>query len=638
MPPKNDPVPRARSALQWLGGFLVLGVLGGLLVAAAAALWQNVDINSLARKAAAVDYLPPPMPVEGDGPTGVLERPVRAVVYVNEATRGYYDDPDYLPGVLAEWRRTLSGLGWAVTEVGTAAEIDRLTPETLLVAPEALCLSNAEIEAVFRHLRRGGGSVANWAFGARDGRCRWRGWDALRDFTGALDVVEYQAGDELFVVVPASLPVSAGLSPGSRIEFYSDSHFGLLTPGPHVYWSDWALNSLSPGGEAAADAAMALNRTFGGGRALWFGFRPRQAVGPLDKSRVARLLDNGLRWAAGLPTATVAAWPEGRSAGMLIAEDSENGFTNAASLARMLRERNLPGTFYAVSGMALEHPELADSLASAGEIGSHTADHVPPAGLPLDEQLIRLDRSRRELAGWSGREIVGLRPPEERFDEATLRAWLRATEGSRGAPYLAAVNGARSAAPEIYRYPEGAIVMLPRLMKDDYNVVVQEGTRRPERMLAAYLEGIEKMGALGGLAFVSLHTQIAGSPGQIGIVGTVLDTVAARKDTWWPATGAEIAGWWLDRDAMRVSLAESEAEEILVEVRAPTGSDAREVWLDIVLPRGERVPLAGERRLPYARTEWGIRVPLHPLTTGETRTLRLVTPASLDAEEPAPAR
>jgi len=630
MPPRDNPVPRARAALNWLGGLLVLGVLAGLLVAAAAALWQNVDINRLARKAAAVSDAPPPLPVDEGGPVAGLDRPVQAVLYVNDATRGYFDDPHHLAAALAEWRRTLGALGWEVDEIGSATELDALPPEILVIAPEAICLTNGEIEAIFRHMRRGGGAVANWAFATRDGACRWRGWETLRDFGGARDVVEYQAGAELFVTVPSGLPVSTGLAPGSRIEFFADGHLGLLTDGPHVYWSDWALNSLSTGGESAADAALAINTTSGGGRAVWFGFRPRQAVSPLDRSRVDRLVRNGLHWAAGLPSVGVSPWPEGRRAGLLIAEDTENGFANAASLARLLRDADLPGTFYAVSQMALAHPELADSLSGA-EIGSHTTDHVSTVGLPLAEQQLRLDRSRRELATWSGREVLGLRPPEERFDDATLRAWLRLVPADRGVPYLAAVNGARSAAPEIYRYPEGPIVMLPRLMKDDYNVVVQEGTRRPEHMLAAYLEGMNKMGALGGFAFVSLHTQIAGTPGQIGVVGSVLDTVVAQRELWWTATGADIARWWLDRDAMRLTMDRiPDTAEIVVEIQAPRGTGAREVWLDVNLPLEEMIPMEGERRLPYARSEHGIRVPLHPLTAGELRTVRLVPAASTD--------
>ncbi len=635
MPPKGNPVPRARAAVHWLGGFMVLGILGGLLVAAAAALWQNVDINSLARRAAAVVDAPPPLTVEREGPNASLPGTIQVALYGNSATERYFPDSTHMAGVLAGWRRTLSAAGWSVERIRSRTEIDALPPTTLVVAPEAVCLSGAEIEAFFRHLRRGGGVVVNWAFGARDANCDWRGWGTLRDFTDAIDIVEYQASDELFITIPGSLPISAGLAPGSRIEFYADSHLGLLTPGPRVYWSDWALNSISSGGEAAADAALALRTTLGGGRAVWFGFRPGQAVRPLDETRVNLLLRNALRWAAGVPSAAVGAWPEGRRAGLLVAEDMEMGFVNATSLARILRDRGMKGTFFAVSEMALDHPALADSLTDVGEVGSHSADHVSTAGLPLREQQIRLDRSRRELEGWANQEVLGLRPPEERFDEGTLRAWLRSDPQREGAAYVAAVNGARSAAPEVFRFPEGSIVLLPRLMKDDYNVVVQESTRRPERLQAAYLDGLRKLGALGGFGFISLHSQIGGTPGQIDVIGTVLDSVAAQGDTWWVATGADIARWWLDRDAMRLTLrSATEPGDLELTVEAPIGSSSREVWIDLTLPGRTLVPFEGERQLPYAQTEWGLRVPLRPLSSGEVRTIRLSSPTENEAANP----
>ena len=636
MPPKGNPIPRARAALHWLGGLMVLGILGGLLVAAAAALWQNVDINSLARRAAAVVDAPPELTVEREGPSASLSGPVQVALFGNSATAGYFPDSTHMAGVLADWRRTLSAADWSVEQIGSRSEIDVLPPSTLIVAPEALCLSGSEIEAFFRHLRRGGGVVTSWAFGARDANCGWRGWETLRDFTGAVDVVEYQAGDELFVTVPANLPVSGGLAPGSRIEFYPDSHLGLLTPGPRAYWSDWALNSRAAGGDAAADAALSLRTTLGGGRAVWIGFRPGQAVRPLDKSRVDRLLRNSLRWAAGVPSAAVGAWPEGRRAGLLVAEDVESGFVNATSLARVLRDHDMRGTFFVVSEMALDHPTLADSLADVGEIGSHTADHASTAGLPLREQQIRLDRSRRQLEGWSNEEVVGLRPPEERFDEATLIAWLRSDPDRKGAAYVAAVNSARSAAPEVFRFPgEGSIVVLPRLMKDDYNVVVQEGKRSPDQLQAAYLDGLRKLGALGGFALISLHSQIGGTPGQIGVMDAVLDSVAMQRNTWWVATGAEIARWWLDRDAMQLTLRRiTDTDDLVLEVRAPIGSSSREVWIDMTLPGGERLPFEDGRQLPYERTEWGLRIPLRPLSAGEVRTIRLATPAGVETANP----
>jgi hypothetical protein len=105
---------------------------------------------------------------------------------------------------------------------------------------------------------------------------------------------------------------------------------------------------------------------------------------------------------------------------------------------------------------------------------------------------------------------------------------------------------------------------------------------------------------------------------------------------WWIATGAEIAQWWLDRDAMRLALTETEdSDDLSLVVEAPVGSGSREVWIDITLP-GDRIPFEGNRQLAYARTEWGLRIPLRPFSAGETRSLRLVVPIEDVAPTPTP--
>jgi hypothetical protein len=96
--------------------------------------------------------------------------------------------------------------------------------------------------------------------------------------------------------------------------------------------------------------------------------------------------------------------------------------------------------------------------------------------------------------------------------------------------------------------------VLPRLIKDDYNVFVQDGARRTDRLLSAWLEGLEKIGALGGFGLISVHSQIAGDPDRVGVVGEVIDSLAAGQTDWWIAPGAEIAEWWLSRSEARLQV------------------------------------------------------------------------------------
>ena len=621
MPPKQDPVPRARSAAQWLGGILLLGFLAAGVVAAAAALWENVDVQSLARRAAAISDEPPAPGLESEGPAAAASILARIAVFESAASADYFPDSTFYPAAVSGWERLAREESAAVVRVRDAAEIDDLPAGSLLLAPEAVCVSERALAAIRAHLERGGGLVLNWATAARDEDCRWRGWGPLRALTGALDLAEIPAGEAQFLSIPAALPISPGLPPGARIELFPEPHMALQVPGPHPYWSDWALNGASEGNASAPDAAIVLHEPRSGGRIVWFGFRDRQAVSDRDAARVHRLFRNGLRWASGTVTAEIAPWPAGARAAILVSEDVETGFDNVLAFARVLRVRDTRGSIFPVSGLALEHPDIAAAIADIGEVGSQTADHVSPAGLPVDEQEVRLARSRRELQQWSGAEILGLRVPEERFDEATLLAWRRA-----GGTYVVALNEARSAAPEVFVTDDGPVVLLPRLLKDDYNVFVQDGARRTNELLSAWLEGLDKLGALGGFGLISVHSQIAGDPDRVGVVGEVIDSISGGRTEWWIATGAEIADWWLARSEARLQL-EGPADSLSLSLLTPPSPTLSGAWIHVSLgPGSDLRPFVDGRPLAWAPTEWGVRFPVEELTTGETDAIQLLIP------------
>ena len=606
---------------------MLLGFLAAGVVAAAAALWENVDVQSLARRAAAVSDEPPVPRTEPEGPVAAESVTARISVFESAASASYFPDSTFYPAAVSSWERLAREETAVVSRVRSAAGIDDLPAGSLLLAPEAVCVSELELAAIRRHLERGGGLVLNWATAARDEGCRWRGWEPLRTLTGAVGLVEIPAGEAQFMAVPAALPVSPGLPPGARVEMFPEPHLALQVPGPHPYWSDWALNGATAGSTSESNAAIVLHEPRSGGRVVWFGFRDRQAVSDRDATRIRRLFQNGIRWASGAVTVEVAAWPAGARAALLISEDVETGFENVVAFARELRIRDVRGTIFPVSELALQHPGIAATIADIGEVGSQTADHVSPAGLPVEEQEVRLARSLRELQQWSGSEVVGLRVPEERFDEATLQAWRRA-----GGTYVAALNQARSAAPEVFTTDDGPVIVLPRLIKDDYNVFVQDGARRTDRLLRAWLEGLEKIGALGGFGLISVHSQIAGHPDRVGVVGEVIDSLAAGQTDWWIAPGAEIAEWWLARSEARLQLLGPPDNLSLRLLTGPSPALAG-AWIEVSLgPDSGLRPFVDGRPLAWARTDWGIRFPAEELTTGGTDVIQLMDPPDESSE------
>jgi len=611
MSPRRDPVPRAKGALQWLRGFLVLGIVAGAVTAAAVKLWESIDIQRLTRSAALAEpiTIPPALPA---AQPAAAERPYAVALYYSHASAAHFPDSAYYPDLLDRWEGLLAASGARVTRISSAAQIAALDSAEAVVAPSAVCLGPDEIAAFRAHLDRGGGLVLTWATGARDARCAWVGWESVASLTGSPDVREIEQREALYLTVPGDLALSAGFDPGTRVELRFESQLAAADTGARIYWSDWALNAAPAAQTEAVNTAALARVTPGGGHVVWFGFRLGQGARPEDEERLQALVINGVRWVADVPIAELLAWPGGARAALLIAQDVESEFPNATALAALAERKAVPATFFVVSQLALDYPAIADSLTAAGEVGSQTSGHTVLFGLPLVEQRTRLSRSWAEVRGWTGDTAFGLHPPEERFDLNTLRAWRQA-----GGSYLVAINDARTGSPEVFETGDGEIVLLPRLIKDDYNVFVQESAMRARRLTEAYLEGMAKIRALGGLAVLSLRSQVGGAPGRVAVVGEVVDSARADGD-WWIATGRNVAGWWSARRTASLRMTRGTRGEIVVGVTAPSNAALSGAWLRIV--RGAEmegwVPTIDGRGVPYTSTPLEVRVSLPDLEPG----------------------
>ncbi len=631
MTPGDEPVPRARESARWLTSLAFLGLVAAGVVAAAVLLWRSVDLDAMIRSEEP-EVAENPVPTIEPAAPATVGGGFRVALLASGASAGFLDDPDAGHArQMDRWRALADSAGGSVTEVSGEAGIAGLDPGTVLVVPVAPCLPFGVGMALFRHLRDGGGLVLEGPVASRDEACEWRGWSVLRSLTGAETVREPGARDGLFLTVPAGLPFSHGLAPGSRVEMWPDLQVALATDEPGAYWSDFGLSPAPAEGTDDAVTGALARRTEGGGRVVWFGFLGTDGAQELDARRLRRLHVGALLWAARRPMAWLAAWPDGREAALLVTEDVEAEPQNARVLAELLRRIELPGTFFVVHGLVEDEEEIAEAVSSAGEVGTHTSDHQTLAGRSPDDQRVRLRRSRRATEAWSGREVRGLRPPEERFDSVTLAAWAEA-----GGDYVAAENQARSAAPELHRTgaSDRAMVVLPRVMKDDYNVLVNDGLDW-DRGLEAIVDGFRKIRRLGGVALLNLHTQFV-DMGRADRLGAVLDSVAGRPG-WWAATAGEAAGWWRVRHAAGVSIEDGGEGLLEVAVAAPPDTALTEATVS-VSPGGdpdawEVESQRGGPGLAYRAAPPGLQVVVDSVAAGDTARFRLRRKGSDAADE-----
>ncbi len=583
-------------------------------------LWQSIDMRQLVPQLA--DPLPALPTPDAPRPAAHDVREFGAVLFSSPRNQAYFPDAGYYRAAQDAWAELIEESGGRVREVVDAEGLRGVGEDELLVVLEAPCMSVEEMDAVRAHLGAGGGLLTNWAVGARDADCVWSGWESVASLTGAEDVRELPPREGLYLTVPGGVSLAPGFDPGTRIELRPDPSLALRLEGPRVYWSDWALNPRPDETGGGADvAAVAISSPLGG-RITWFGLRLGQGATPTDDTHLVRLIRNGIAWAAGMPTAAPAAWPGGTRAALTFTLDVEAEPRNALHMVDLLRDRNIRGTFYVVSQLVVEDRELGQALVSAGEVGSQTSDHTRLAGLTGQDQGFRLTRAWNELEEWTGIAPTGLRPPEETFDTNTLEAWQRA-----GGTYVLGSNEARSASPEIHRVAEQPLVVLPRILKDDYNIIVQDRVIRAATLGGALLAGMRKMRAIGGLAVVASHTQIMREGPRLDALASVADSALAQGD-WWITNGAHIAAWWSARAETTVAfdppgdLSAGDRDGVSdIVVTAPADRAAEDLWVDVVLPDAPEglVPLVDGRSVDFQATDWGVRVPVGYLADGETR-------------------
>jgi peptidoglycan/xylan/chitin deacetylase (PgdA/CDA1 family) len=612
--------PGRRPPWGWAGAILLLGTLVAGLVGAAVLLWRFVDVDSLL-EAAEADAAPEVTEVAAEVPLPPLPdvQPWSALLYESRASAAFFPDRGYAARLAARWEALLAGAGASVRRVSGAAAIDSLATGSTLVVPAGVCLADEERDAIHRHIERGGHLLATWAVGARDEACEWLGYGFLRDLAGAEAAGVLEGGPPSYIVLPHGSVIAAGLPPGSRIELTSEPWITLRADEPAVFFSDWVLNPLAGPGGGVAGAAIARVTPWGG-RIVWFGYRLDVAASAADQRLLDRLARNGALWVSGHVLAEIEPWPQGYGAALSLTQDVEHGFKNARRMAARFGALRVPVTYFVVTRLAREHPELAALLAASGELGSHSVDHRQSAGRPWDAQFAGIIQARDEITSWAGMAPQGFRPPREVYDSLTLEAWRRS-----GGLYLAASNGARTAVPQIFALPSGPVVVLPRVVDDDYAVMVSRGQFAPDSLAAAFRAGLEKMRWLGGLDLVTVHSQLIDSERRVDAVESALRAAQDAGDVW-VARASEVAEWWLLRASLQMDLREREDGSFVIWVRNAGPVAVRSAWLHVFLPQ-ERAsyaaPELGDVVLESHYEAWGLRVRLPEVAPGASHAILL---------------
>ena len=615
--PPCDPAPVAARRVRRprIGRRALLFV--GLLVAAAA----------VAATVGMLRVYPPPAPPAGPEREGISSSAVLPppLVYVNEASRRHLAEAGGdLDRVALQWRDRLSRGG---VEAATTEDL-AAWGDQVLVLPHIYCLSEGERATIARRVEAGGGILACGPCGVRDAAGAWIGWEAMGALIGSTEVEEVPRDRAFFLTIGWAAPVGLEQIAGRRIAVRpADRQWGVRGLAPAAFWTDYRRQAIPEGEEPLLCAGA---RVAGRGRVAWIGGPPDLDAADEEGRRLAAaLLDGLLAFAGGAPLAGVERWPGGKRAAVLIEIDAEAEFGNVRLFDEILFARSLPGSFFCVSDLAKADPGLVRSLAGRHAIGSHSDDHGVFAGQPARRQRERLERTRRDLADLAGRDPLGLRPPEEAYDEATLEG-MRAT----GFRYLLGKLDDPGVLPRAVRSASGpeapALYVVPRAVRDDFEHVVRMG-RSNEEIVPAMLEDLELVRRTGGVGLFSFHTHLLGRPDRIDALARFLDAIPI--DDLHVVDSDRLISWWEAREGVDATLAVAggAAYELRLRNRGPGPVEGAALLLQLPgNPAGIVLDEPGARA--FGPDERGaIRLAIDRLEPGRVRTIRVAAAGPLAA-------
>ncbi len=473
-------------------------------------------------------------------------------IYASPSTQTYFAKiGGNYETLLIPWRNYFKDRNTAFKEIKDIATLSEQT-NGVLVLPSALALGDSERDAILAFRSRGGAILATWATGTRTSTGEWAGWQFLESL-GAKMVGEVPADSEArHLTLNGESPLSHQQPAGARIwmgktteallRFTGESSAGRFMNWPRIpneqHNNEGAIIFSETTSNAGRTALFAFAETTWESRP----FVPHQVI------------DDTLQWLRREPVVVRASWPDGKQAAQIIEMDTEQGFQNASAFAAMMKSIHYRATFYVLTSVALQYPELVNELAREFEIGYHGDIHVSFKDQPANTQEQRILNMMTELGTVLSdtKGITGFRAPTEGYDTTT--ELLLQKHGIRH--HAADPSRLEGRVPAIVKMegvpPESALIVLARTQRDDINLYWEK--LNVLQTTQALIDDFDLSVNSGSLGLLSIHSQNFGDESVLRqAMPGFLAHLQQRKNKIWLASSEQIAQWWRDRERLRLS-------------------------------------------------------------------------------------
>lgn len=474
------------------------------------------------------------------------------LLYASPQTRSYLQTiGGNYEVLLTPWRNYLSQRDWNFKEIQDTGLLKKYS-NGVLILPSALALGSQERADIMAFHVAGGAILTTWATGTRTGSGDWEGWGFLRNLgTIALGEVAPDSGANHLVLTGES-PVSHTLPAGQRV-FMSKTAEPILrlkgdaTAARLMNWARVVDNDRRGEG-----AVVYTENAPTVGRVVSFAFA--ESTWESHPLTVFPLFDDTIAWLQREPTVTVAAWPQGKRSAQIIEMDTEQGFANATTFAAQARAAQFPASFYVLTSVAKQFPDVLRALTREFDVGYHGDIHIGFKDQTLPEQEKRLLGMRAELAPIlpNALTLTGFRAPTEGYDANT--EVLLQKIGFRH--HVADPNRTNGRLPLIAKQEgiplDQSLVILPRTQRDDLNLHGEKLT--PSQTTQALIDDADQAFETGSLGLLSIHSQ--NFTPESTLAKALPDLLAHLKTLGrplWTASASDVAQWWRERERIRLS-------------------------------------------------------------------------------------
>jgi len=445
----------------------------------------------------------------------------------------------------------------------------------LLILPGTKSLSDRQIIQVKKYLELGGSILATGGTCTFSDEGKWRGWEFFSEVFGLKFTKEIKPFEKYkHHTLRGNLPVTAGIPAGYELTIATwdlPIYAEILDPRTTQVssWYDFRKEDGLVREEIKKSAGIAYGK-YGKGKYFWMGFEINSVIGnSSDYIYFDKLLNNGINWLTGLPTASVKEWPSDYSSASLFIPAVTENPNNINNLLNILRTYEYQASFYVDENVIRKNRNLVKSLLKYGDLNSIidvgfklSANDTINQLFPRKEQEKKMSDIGGILKKISEKNSYGFMPLSGFYDENTLQAVT-----SNNIKYIFTDSLTGRAVPKLEIRNEKPVMIITKTARDDKMIIGNYGLKEKNFQLYTYQEDIDRIIFEGGLYVLKSHTDYQLRPEYVDVIKDVFNYIKANKI--WHTSIRQLDKWWTFRANIELKYDIRSNKRMFLEVSSP---------------------------------------------------------------------